>query len=290
MDALTVVQRYFDAWNRRDAASIVAAFASDGTYSDPTTGGPLSTEAIAGYVTGLWSAFPDLSFDIVSAGLAGDGVVAAQWVMRGTNRGPVQGLPPTGKCVELPGADFIRVCDGAIRSVDGYFDTKAFAEQLGLRAVVQPRAVGPFTFGTTAAARTGKRTRPGAFSITAIYPRSADEVEYVRETSKQIAIEMLEMPGFIGWSGLNFEEIMMTVTAWETPGHVRLFMRNGTHRAAVQRFFGDLGVAGAMTSVWVPERINTMIRCPECSRMMNYDRAEGLCACGARLPEPLPYW
>jgi hypothetical protein len=67
-------------------------------------------------------------------------------------------------------------------------------------------------------------------------------------------------------------------------------MRNGTHRAAVQNFFGDLATAGAMTSVWVPQHISASIRCSECDRMMNYDRAEGRCACGARLPEPLPCW
>ena len=84
MDALTIAQHYFDTSNRHDAASIVAAFAEGGTYSDPTTGGPLSAEAIAGYATGLWASFPDLAFEIVSAGLAGNGVVAAQWIMRGT--------------------------------------------------------------------------------------------------------------------------------------------------------------------------------------------------------------
>jgi len=290
MDALTVAQRYFDAWNRRDAAGIVATFADGGTYCDPATNGALAGPAIAGYVTGLWSSFPDLSFDIVRAGVAGDGLVAAEWIMRGTNLGPLQGLPPTRNRVDLPGADFIRVSDGAIHSVQGYFDTKSFAEQLGLRALVQPRAIGPFTFGTAVTARAGKRARPGAFSITAIYPQSPEQVEYVRDTSLQIAREMLEMPGFIGWSGLNFEQAMMTVTAWEAPEDVRMFMRNSTHRAAVQKHYGDLGVAGAMSSVWLPKQISATIRCSRCGRMMHYDNMESQCACGARLPEPLPYW
>jgi len=290
MDALTIAQHYFDAWNHHDAASIVAAFAEGGTYSDPTTGGPLSAEAIAGYATGLWASFPDLAFEIVSAGLAGNGVVAAQWIMRGTNRGSVLGLPPTENRVELPGADFIRVSDGAICSVKGYFDTKLFVEQLGLQAIVQPYTVGPYTFGTAVSVKTGKPTRPGAFSITSLHVRSEQEVDYVRDTSRQIALEMLEMPGFISWVGVRLGDMMMTVTAWEQEEHIRLFMRNATHRRAMKDAF-DPGVAASpMTSVWLPDRISAMVRCSICDQLAHYDRTEGRCVCGAQLPEPLAYW
>jgi steroid delta-isomerase-like uncharacterized protein len=268
----------------------VALFAANGSYTDPASGGQLCGQAIAGYAAGLWSSFPDLSFQIVSVSATSDDRVAAQWIMRGTNRGPVRGMPPTGKQVELPGADFIDIAHGTIRSVIGYFDTTSFAAQLGLQTTVQPRKAGPFSFGTAVSVRTGKPTRPGAFSITAIYPDSDEQVEYVRTASREIACDMLEMPGFIGWSGLNFEEIMMTVTAWESPADVRAFMRNPRHRAAVQEHYNAPGAAGTMTSVWVPEHISATVRCPACGRMANYDRADGVCTCGARLPDPLPYW
>ena len=42
MSTLEVERKYFDAWNRRDLAAIVATFADGGTYSDPTSGGDLS--------------------------------------------------------------------------------------------------------------------------------------------------------------------------------------------------------------------------------------------------------
>lgn len=290
MDALATAQRYFDAWNRHDAGGIVATFAADGSYSDPTTGGPLSTAAIAGYATGLWASFPDLSFEIVSAGAVGDGVVAAQWVMRGTNRGPVLGLPPTGKSIALQGADFIRVCEGAIRSVEGYFDSKLFVEQLGLQAIVQPHTLGPYTFGTAVAVKTGKTTRPGAFSITSLHVRSEQEADYVRNTSRQIALEMLEMPGFISWAGLRLGDMMMTVSAWEQADNIRGFRRNSTHRAAVKDIY-DPGVASSMmSSVWLPDRINPMVRCASCGQVARYEQPNSHCACGAPLPEPLAYW
>ena len=66
-------------------------------------------EATADYARGLWDAFPDLTFEIISKAQTGPESVAAQWVMRGTNTGSLQGLPPTGRSVEVPGADFIEI-------------------------------------------------------------------------------------------------------------------------------------------------------------------------------------
>jgi steroid delta-isomerase-like uncharacterized protein len=111
-----IVQQYFHAWNAHDGAAVVATFAADGTYADPTTPGPLSGDAIGANAAGLWSWLPDVSFEIRSHARAGDDLFAAEWTMRGTNLGSFNGLPPTGKTIEVEGADFIRVANGRIRS------------------------------------------------------------------------------------------------------------------------------------------------------------------------------
>lgn len=144
-----IVQRYFDAWNRHDAAAVVACFADWGVYRDPASDGPLSGDDIGDYANGLWRALPDLCFDVVSAAVGAEGErgigVAVEWRMQGVQRGPLLGLPPGGREVMLPGVDFITVESGSIRRVEGYFDPQAFVEQLGLQAVAQPERVGPFT-------------------------------------------------------------------------------------------------------------------------------------------------
>src|SRR5215831_676710 len=129
MTPLDVASTYFDAWNRRDPAAIVATFTEGGTYHDPTVPQSLSGPTLVAYTSGLFAAFPDLSFEVVSAAQTGDHTVAAQWMMRGTNSGPLAASPPTGKAVALPGADFITVDQDKIRSVQGYFDQKTFLEQ-----------------------------------------------------------------------------------------------------------------------------------------------------------------
>jgi steroid delta-isomerase-like uncharacterized protein len=290
-NASQIAQRYFDAWNRHDADGIAATFADGGTYSDPSTPGPLTGAAIGAYARGLWAAFPDLSFEIVSVTENASGLVCAEWMMKGTNTGSLNGLPPTGVAVTLPGADFIRVDTDAIRSVQGYFDTGALPRALGLDVIVQPHAIGPFGFGTSVRATNGSTATPGAFSITCLEARSVEEQTAIAESSRKIAMELLAMPGFISWVGVTVGDRMMTITAWDTADAMAPLMKGGEHRAAVGRFLGPELARGGATGVWTPARLNPRwIRCTACSAMVKSDTAQGKCGCGAALPEPLQYW
>jgi steroid delta-isomerase-like uncharacterized protein len=134
MELEDVVQKYFNAWNDRDGDAIVAAFAEGGTYSDPAVHVPLTGEAIGAYAKSLWEAFPNLSFEMVSVAKGKGGLVVAEWRMSGTHLGTFNGLPPSGRTASLRGADFIRVEGDKIRSVQGYFDTGALFDALGLHA------------------------------------------------------------------------------------------------------------------------------------------------------------
>ncbi|MDA1189081.1 MAG: nuclear transport factor 2 family protein, partial [Chloroflexi bacterium] len=66
MTALQATKRYFDAWNNHKPDAIVAALQPGGTYQDPLTGGLISGPALAEYTAGLFEAFPNLAFEIVS--------------------------------------------------------------------------------------------------------------------------------------------------------------------------------------------------------------------------------
>jgi steroid delta-isomerase-like uncharacterized protein len=291
MDPIGVAQSYFDGWNRRDPAAVLATMASNGTYADPTTGGPLSDDAFAGYMKGLFSAFPDVSFEIASVGLAAPDLVAAQWIMRGTNSGSMMGLPPTGKKIDVKGADFIRVAGDKIRSVDGYFDSSEVPKQLGLQVIVQPTSAGPFQFGISARVSANGNTKPGAFSITAITPHDPAEENRIRAFSRQVAAEMLSMKGFIGWVGVTVANRMLTISAWENASDPEQLMSHGKHTEAMNTFFaGEAGVS-AFTAVFTPERINTMwVRCSSCKKMADHAARQGTCQCGASLPGPMAYW
>jgi steroid delta-isomerase-like uncharacterized protein len=135
MNAIEVAQRYIDAWNRHDADAIVASFAEGGTYNNPDAGQGLTRQAIADFAKGVFAAFPDVSFEIVSIGDTGGGLVAFQWLARATNTGPLaDGSPPTGRSLTQPGASFAQVEGDKIRSDKVYHDRKTMDEQLGFKS------------------------------------------------------------------------------------------------------------------------------------------------------------
>jgi steroid delta-isomerase-like uncharacterized protein len=135
MNAIEVVKRYFDAWNRHDADAIAALFVEGGTYSNPIAGQGLTGQATADFAKRLFTAFPDASFKIVSIGDTGGGLVATQWLARGTNTGPLaDGSPPTGRPLTVPGASFTQVEGDKIRSEQAYHDRQTMDEQLQIKA------------------------------------------------------------------------------------------------------------------------------------------------------------
>lgn len=290
MSDLDVVQNYFDAWNSRNPEAVAAALGASGTYEDPTTGGRLMGPAMAEYASRLLTAFPDLSFEVKSISLTGDGAVATQWMMQGTNSGPFGGGPPTGNTVKLPGADFFVVDDDHISSVKVYFDQRTLVEQMGLQVIVQPYSIGPFDFGSSLGYATGKQTKPGAFSLTWIDVRSDEEVNEIKERSQQIAQEMMAMPGFISSALMAIGHRMITTTAWEDPESPKQMLRGGAHKEAVDRIFSADLAAAFSTTVWVPERFNGLwVRCTSCNQLSDYERNAGTCRCGEQLPEQPPY-
>jgi steroid delta-isomerase-like uncharacterized protein len=284
------LRRYFEAWNGRDADGVLRSLAPDGSYNDPTAGGPLRGDALHAYVSGLFAAFLDLTFD-VSTVTSRDERTIVEWLMRGTHLGSLEsGLPPTGNAIALPGVDVFTLRGDAIESVQGYFDQKTFLEQLGLQVMAQPKALGPLRFGRSVWLSLGRTAKPGAFSTTWIDVTSDADRDEVVERSRQIMTEMSAMPGFIGATFTNVGRRLSTLSAWESEDAAHAILKLATHRSALGRFFsGELGVA-VHTSVWVPERQNPLwIRCPACGRVEKFDR-DGRSACGEPFPEQPPYW
>ena len=286
MSAHDVTDRYFDAWNRHDTDAIAGVFTEDGTYSDPVVQG-LGPVATADYAASLFAGFSDLAFEIQEMAQYGEGLVVARWLMTGTNDGPFQGLPPSGRTVRVPGSDFLRVDADHIREVDGYFDTAALPRQLGLQVVVQPSVIGPFTFGVcTYVSRSG--AEPGAVSLTVLEARSEDEKKEVRERSRAVLLEMLDMPGFISSVSAVAGNRMFTVTAWEGADDSAALRTSPAHAEAMGRFFGTELARSGQTSVWAPHRLNGLwVRCEACHEMAQ--AASGVCQCGADLPAAA-YW
>lgn len=286
-----LVSAYFKGWVDQAADAILATLGVDGTYEDPTTHGPISGDTFRAYLAALWDAFPDLTFEIVSEAETGPDTVAAQWIMRGTNSGSMNGLPPTGKQVELRGADFFKINGNHIASVVGYFDGGAIPRQLGLDIIVQPSEIGPFKFGTSTAVSTGKRDEPGAYSITFLDALNEESAGKVREGSRASLIDMLGIDGFIGATTAKIGTRMVTISAWSDSDAPRRVMKEGAHSTAMRGLMDGTLASSGYTTVWSLERNNGFwVRCESCRKMARNAKDGDTCSCGEPLPEHPPYW
>jgi len=102
--------------------------------------GSMMAGGLVGQFMAMKSAFPDNHFTIETLIAEGDRVVA-QMTVRGTNSGPMLGLPafgkldtpipPTGKSVMTTDISIFKIADGRIASIATEFDQINLLRQLG---------------------------------------------------------------------------------------------------------------------------------------------------------------
>jgi hypothetical protein len=146
-------------------------------------------------------------------------------------------------------------------------------------------------YGVAAYARSGRRTRPGAFSTTWIDVRDEREQQLVVEGSQRVVAEAAPDPGFISWLGVIVDGRMFTATAWESIDSMQRVTRGPAHRAGMELAMTQ-GVGTSMhTSAWVVDHQNPLfVRCPACGALGRGEAAEARCRCGRALPEAPPFW
>jgi steroid delta-isomerase-like uncharacterized protein len=129
MASIDVAQAFYDAFNRHDLDAIAGVFAEGGTMTDGAVG-TISGNAITDYARAFFEGFPDISWELTTLRPIDEGLVAAEWICRGTNTGPLMGSAPTGRSIAVPGAEFIEVAGDRVRAVRAYWDQKVLADQL----------------------------------------------------------------------------------------------------------------------------------------------------------------
>src|SRR5262249_31592684 len=143
---------------------------------------------------------------------------------------PFMGLPPTGREIALPGADFMTFDGDGIATVTGYFDSGKLPRDLGLDVIVQPSAIGPWRLGVSSRLVARGDVEPGAFSLTVLEARNDEEIAETRLRSREIATRLLDVPGFLSFMGVAVGSRMFTISAWETPEAVQQVRALPEHR------------------------------------------------------------
>ena len=119
--------------NQGDLAIVEELIAPDFMNHEAPPGRDRGPESIRQLATMLRTAFPDLRFTIEDIVAEGD-VVAGRLVMRGTHRGPLMGMPPTGRSVHQAHMHFVRFRDGKAIEHWGLRDDAGMMRDLGAEA------------------------------------------------------------------------------------------------------------------------------------------------------------
>jgi len=132
-----------ELFNRGNLDVVDELFAPDFVYHDPASHqdwhGP---ERVKEYATALRAAFPDLQQTIEDQVAEGE-QVAYRWTARGTHRGELLGIAPTGKQVEFGGIAIMRIVGGTITEIWEHYDALGLLQQLGVIPAPAPAAANP---------------------------------------------------------------------------------------------------------------------------------------------------
>ena len=129
------------AVNSGDVDRVLALFTEDGLWEEVAIGlaarGP---DEIGVHLDRLFTAVPDITFDVSSSFMAGDRAVT-EWTVSGTYSSDFPGLPPAaGQRFSFRGASVFELADGKIQRYTEYWDAYGFLVQLG--ASPAPAAAG----------------------------------------------------------------------------------------------------------------------------------------------------
>jgi steroid delta-isomerase-like uncharacterized protein len=129
-DAHHLTGRIVVAWNSHDTEAVVALHAPEGIVEDVSSSPWLGRDAIAVRTRMYLSGLPDLHLSTARA--VGDRwTVAYEWRVTGTHRGPLLGLAPSGRTVDLVGVSLLDLDrDGLIASETLYWNPAALRHQI----------------------------------------------------------------------------------------------------------------------------------------------------------------
>ena len=131
-----LVAEWAAAWSARDPGAFIAVCRADVSYEDPLCAAPLTgPHAIGDHAARLWEAFPDVRMEPAGPLPVDGAFVAAPVRLLGTNRGPLDELPPTNRFLAVHAVCFMEIEQERIWRARVFLDLVDAGRQLGLMPV-----------------------------------------------------------------------------------------------------------------------------------------------------------
>ena len=128
---LAVDDEYRKLWNGDFSKLDVVAESVDVHVPSMTDREINDRDSFEAYLRELRTGFPDWHVTVDDL-LEEDGLVMKEFTVTGTHEGEFDGIPPTGREIEISGMAKIRTADGTVQEDWLYFDLQEMARQLGL--------------------------------------------------------------------------------------------------------------------------------------------------------------
>lgn len=127
-----IVDEYTEMWNEQDFSKIPTLVSESFIVYNSTLpeGEARGHEGLEKWMREVTSGFPDFHVEILNQ-LASEDTVMSEVKYRMTHEGEFNGIPPTGREVELNAMAKLRVKDDKIEEHRDYVDQQELLEQLG---------------------------------------------------------------------------------------------------------------------------------------------------------------
>jgi len=130
-DAIALVQRYYDAFNRGDWEAMLACLTDDVAHDLNQGGREHGREAFRAFLTRMQASYREQLQKIVVMASADDRHAAAEYEVHGSYLADDEGLPPAhGQRYVLPGGAFFDIRDGRISRVSNYYNLADWIAQV----------------------------------------------------------------------------------------------------------------------------------------------------------------
>jgi len=135
MNQEQVIRSFYDAVNRHDFEKLSSFFADNGEFRDISLEQVYRGRSEIRSMGESWlKAVPDMKLNVLNIFGSGD-VYCVELSMAGTHKGPLEvptgSIPATGKQINVPSCDVIRLKNGKIESLSCYFASTVLLSQIG---------------------------------------------------------------------------------------------------------------------------------------------------------------
>ena len=130
--AVELVQRYYEAFNRRDWQGMLDCLADEVVHDLNQGGRETGRVAFAAFLARMEASYREQLRDVVVMASADGRRAAAEYVVHGEYHHDDEGLPKaSGQRYVLPGGAFFEIAEGRIARVSNYYNLQDWIAQVG---------------------------------------------------------------------------------------------------------------------------------------------------------------